>query len=389
RAWARPVLNARKRVVLVVDDSDEGHHPLWTWLASMVEGFNEVRVDDALLGGEEAIPGLDVPLEPAERTALPEKRRWWRLPKDVRIPRRDAESYSSLQKLVHYPHQWALRYAARLAPGRAANIAGDALLYGNLAHRVFEQYFARFPEGRLEAGAREPDDVVARWLARELPALVEREAAVLDEPGMGTSREQVLATIERALHALLRHLEQARIVRVVSEAAHDVPFDARGRTLRLRGSIDLLLTDADGREIVLDVKWGGQDRRGRELAENRALQLATYAYMRARPEEANRWPAQAYFIVTTGNILAPDTRVFPDAVPFPPDEPLTAERIWRRLVRAYDWRMEQLDAGEIEINTDGTEPDERSTAPDDALEVESRPDLYDEFAGLVGWEPGE
>lgn len=389
REWMRPVLNARKRLVLVVHDSDEGHHPLWTRLSSIVEGFREVRVEDALLGGEQAIPGLDVPLEPAERKALPEKRRWWRLPENVPIPRRDTESYSSLHKLVHYPHQWVLRYAARLAPGRASNIAGDALLYGNLAHRVFERYFARFPDGRLPAGTREPDAAVARWLARELPGLVEREAAVLDEPGMGVARDRVLATIERALYALLRHLEQARIVRVVSEAAHDVPFDAAGRTLRLCGSIDLLLTDADGREIVLDVKWGGQDRRGRELAENRALQLATYAYMRARPEEASRWPAQAYFIVTTGDILAPDTHLFPDAVPFPPDEPLTTEQIWRRLVRTYAWRMQQLDRGEIEVNVEGTEPDERSTPPDDALEIESFPDRYDDFAGLVGWEPGE
>src|SRR5690606_25825147 len=127
----------------------------------VAEGFREVRVEDALLGGERAIRGLGVPLEPAERNRLPAKRRWWRLPADVRIRRRDAESYSSLHKLVHYPHQWVLRYAARLAPGRAANIAGDALLYGNLAHRVFERYFARFPEGRLpSSGAREPDDAV-------------------------------------------------------------------------------------------------------------------------------------------------------------------------------------------------------------------------------------
>ena len=389
RAWTRPVLNAKRQLVLVVHESDEGSHPLWTRLSSLAEGFREVRVEDALLGGEGAIPALGVPLEPQARIALPEKRRWWQLPADVRIPRREAESYSSLKKLVDYPHQWVLHYAARLEAGRAANIAEDVLLYGQLAHRVFEQYFARFPDGRIASAPRESDDAVLRWLARELPPLIEREAAVLDEPGMGVVRERVITTIERALPALLRHLEQARIVRVVTEAPHDVPFDVRDRTLQLRGSIDLLLTDAKGREIVLDVKWGGQDYRGKELAGNRALQLATYAYMRSRLDAAHRWPAQAFFIVETCNIVAADDRIFPEAVIFSPQEALQAEEVWRRVVRAYDWRMEQLDRGLIEVNVEGTEADERSIAPEDALRIADRPDRYDDFKSLVGWEIGE
>lgn len=388
RAWTRPVLNARKRLILAVHESDEGRHPLWSRIVSVAEGFNELRVEDALLGGENALAALDVSLEPLEQRALPEKRRWWRLPPEVRIPRRESESYSSLQKLVYSPHEWVLQYAARLAPGRAANIAGDALLYGNLAHRLFEAYFERFPDGRLDEHSAERDADLRQWLARELPALVEREAAVLDEPGMGVTRERVLATIEHALYALLLHFKQAGIVRVISERPHDVPFETGAGTLRLRGSIDLLLEDAHGREIVLDVKWGGAERRGREIAENRALQLAAYAYMRSR-ETGDRWPPQGYFIVTTGDIIASDTRVFPNAIPFPPDEPLTSRQLWERLGRTYDWRMAQLDAGAIEINAAGTEPEPLFEPPEEGLETDAAPNRYDEFASLLGWEPGE
>src|SRR5690606_8386183 len=42
RAWQRPVLNARRQCVLVVHDREEGHHPLWSQLTSVVRGFTEL-----------------------------------------------------------------------------------------------------------------------------------------------------------------------------------------------------------------------------------------------------------------------------------------------------------------------------------------------------------
>src|SRR5690606_14343850 len=354
---------------------------------SIAEGFNEIRLEDALLGGGNALARIGVRLEPLARTALPECRRWWRLPADVRIPRRTTESFSSLTKLVYHPHQWVLRYAARLSAGRAANLTDGPLLYGNLAHRLFEAYFARLPDGRLP-GRPSSDPELGAWLRRTLAEIVEREGAVLNEPGMGVTRERILATIEHAFFALLAHLEEAAIVRVAAETWHDVPFRPDGGDVRLCGAIDLLLEDARGREIVLDVKWGRPDDRGREIAENRALQLATYAYMRSRPEAAGRWPPHAYFIVQTGDIIAADARIFPSARAFEPEAPETAEQVWRRLVRTVDWRLAQLDAGAIEVNAEGTDPDERPTPPEDALAIDAHPDRYDDYAGLTGWGPG-
>jgi len=394
RAWTRPVLNARRRLVLVVHDADTGHHPLWSRLTSIAEGFNEVRLEDALLGGAASLAPLGVSLEPIERRPLPVRRRWWRLPPGVCVPHRSVESFSSLTKLVYHPHQWVLRYAARLSAGRAANLAGDALLYGKLAHRLFEAYFARLPNGEL--AARPANAELARWLGSTLADIVEREGAVLDEPGMGVMRERVLATIEHAFFALLGHLDEAGITRVAAEVWHDVPFAPGSGDTRLCGAVDLLLEDARGREIVLDVKWGGLDRRGREIAENRALQLATYAYMRSHPETAGRWPQHAYFIVQTGDIVAADARIFPSARVFAPDIPETAEQVWRRLIRTYDWRLAQIDAGAIEVNVADTDPDEPATLPEglaappeDALVVDAPPDRYDDYVALTGWEPGE
>ncbi|HEU4617747.1 MAG TPA: hypothetical protein VFV10_06870, partial [Gammaproteobacteria bacterium] len=147
RAWRRPILCARSRAILVVHDRDEGRHPLVIQLESLARGFKETRVEEALLAdGAARISGLGVSTEPLPRKALPAARRWWRLPPASKVPPREQESYSSLQKLLYYPHEWVLGYAGRLRAGRAANLARGNLLYGNLAHRLFETYFEEHPD---------------------------------------------------------------------------------------------------------------------------------------------------------------------------------------------------------------------------------------------------
>lgn len=390
RAWRRPVLNARERLILAIHDRDEGSHPLVGQLLSLVEGFHEIRVEDALLaGGADALAALGVATEPLAPKPLPAARRWWTLPADCRLVPRAAESYTSLQKLIDYPHEWVLKYAAKLEPGRAANLVSAALLRGNLAHRLFEMFFTAHADwAATDAAALEG------WLGATLPRLVEREGALLTEPGMGVTRERVMATLENALQQLLRHFERARIVRVAAEQWHEAPLAVRlpggTRDVTLRGAIDLALTDARGRQIVLDVKWGGEEWRGRELARNRHLQLATYAYLRKQETATRGWPEQAYFIVETGNVLAQDTSVFPDAVPFPPEAGGDGVgELWSRIGASIDWRWSQLAGGAIEVNAAGTQPDARSTPPGETLGPADGPDRFDDFERLTGWEAGE
>ena len=63
-----------------------------------------------------------------------------------------------------------------------------------------------------------------------------------------------------------------------------------------------------------------------------------------------------------------------------------AADLWRRLRVTYRWRWEQLGAGQIEVVTDLTEADERSTPPDTGLAAVSGGDRYDDFIHLTGWE---
>ena len=147
----------------------------------------------------------------------------------------------------------------------------------------------------------------------------------------------------------------------------------------LYGEADLVVVGPEGSEAVLDAKWGSEPYREAEIEAGRHLQLAVYGY--ALGERA--WPSTGYYIVTTGNVVAPDSRFFPQARAVG-DEPV--EAVWRKSLVTRSWRLEQFARGEIEVNADA-QPDAASEPPEGGLESRIEPDRFDEFRWLTGVAP--
>ena len=367
RAWRKPVLHCRRRLLLVAHDEAEGRHPLLARIAAQLHGLPEAHLDEALLHGDaNATRAIGLALVPLPVKMLPGKRRWWRLPRS--IPTREVESYSSLSKACYHPHQWVLDYHAKLRGSRIAGVADGPLLYGNLAHRLFERFFSDNENWRTLS-----EDDVNRWLRDATVDLVEKEGAVLLETGRGVDRQHVETTMADALRRLLRHLREANVVRARSE--HPVERAFTGG--KLQGHVDLLLIAENGAQAVLDAKWGSEKARETEIAKGRHLQLATYGFALGD----NDWPACGYYIVKTGNVLAPDADFFPRARVAADAQGV--EMVWNKSLVTRAWRLEQLAKGEIEVNA-GAAPDDRSEPPADGLDTQVDPDGFDDFVWLTG-----
>ena len=377
RDWLRPVCHARERLILVVHDAERGLHPLWTRIQSLFENLLITEIEPALLGGEKSLTLLDVPTRTLTLKPLPARRRWWLLPADCTVTPREMESYSSLSKLCDYPHQWVLQYAARLRGGRAAQIRDGSRLFGQLGHRLFEEFFRTQEDWRGLA-----DEDALSWVRAQLPLLIEKEGAVLLGAGRGVQNQRVTAALETAIVRLLMHLRSASVEHVAPEAMRDALF--AGRTLT--GTIDMVLTRSNGQRNVLDIKWASESYRRDLLSDNRALQLATYSYLQKNQDETNGWPPGAYFILSTGNILAHDEAYFPHAVASPPRENEGVADLWGRLLRTCDWRWAQLQRNQIEVVTKHTDPDAESSPPEDGLRSITGGDRFDNFIALAGWE---
>jgi hypothetical protein len=307
--------------------------------------------------------------------ALPPATRWWQLPASLDIPRRESESYSSLDAFIHSPYQWLLRYAARIRSGSLATVSDGSRLKGSLAHRLFELYFDSHPGIAAASIALVPD-----WVDEHLPALLRQEGALLLEPGRQAECERFTIQLQESLAALLEHLQQGGVVKVAMELRQEGRF-AGGK---LDGSIDLLATTACGREAVVDIKWGGGRYRREALLEGRYLQLATYARLRLAAG-AHRYPDLSYFIVSDARMLSLDHDYFPKAERIVAETQESPAHYWQRFEHTWHWRRAQFERGLIEVTVTGTEPGEDSTPGEAGLPMPEASDRFNDYAVLTGW----
>lgn len=141
----------------------------------------------------------------------------------------------------------------------------------------------------------------------------------------------------------------------------------------------------------MDLKFGSRDRREKELRENRALQLAIYAWLRRDPEGVD-WPATAFYILRTQTWMTAHAAAWPGATVVARNGAHPDAVCWTAFLDVCRWRRDQLRDGWIEVVVPGTDD---LAEPDDAPPVspphpEWVPDLRkampDEYDALTGWE---
>jgi hypothetical protein len=374
-SWLRPLLAAKSRLVLVLHDNSESHHPVFDQIVAVAEGWAEERVD-RLMRNPQLLPLANQlpPTRGIARQEIPWRTRWWQLPAGVEFPRRRSESFTSLEKFLYGPHQWVLNYQARIRPGALDEVAEGSMLKGLLTHDLFERFFKAHPDiAAIEA-------VAARSWAREhILRLIEQRGAVLFMPGRQSERAYYIDMAVRALTKLVEHLQSAKVVSVEMERNIDGQFVGGA----MNGSIDLMATKADGQCAVVDIKWGGLGYRRDSLQESNYLQLGLYAQLAHHAQK--RWPALGYYIIRDSRLLMLNDDFFPEASIIQPDNGESQLEFWQRVVATWKWRRQQIERGLIEVPISDTEPDDDSTPDGQGLEMPETFDRFDDYTVLTGW----
>jgi ATP-dependent helicase/nuclease subunit B len=374
-SWLRPILAASKRLVLVLHDNADSHHPIIDQIISVAQGWVEVRIDKAMSEpGVLQIPDNLPNTRSMAEQSLPSKNRWWRLPEGVKVPERNEESFSSLEKFLYAPHRWVLHYGARIRPGTLEALDDGPLLRGNLTHELFELFFNVHSDiATINSNEAE------QWAKQQIITLIEQKGAVLLTPGRQAEKDDFVSTLTNALKVLIGHLQDADVVSVIME----MPCEGHFVGGRLRGSIDLVATKATGETAVIDFKWGGYKYRREMLVESNYLQLAVYAQL--IQQNIGVWPTLGYFIVSEARMLVLETDFFPNATIEHPKNGESVLEFWQRAEKTWEWRRAQLDMGVIEVPVTGTEPDEASSPGEYGLAMQKTYDNFDDFTVLTGW----
>jgi hypothetical protein len=383
RLWfrKRPIRFAQKRLLLVVPQRVLGEptisHPL---LGDLEAAFGDLspirwRMEDgkSIPGFEGKVPELaELPRRPLHRPqpfAQVGLQDW--------LNQRRGESFTSLESLFYYPYQWAFRYQLRLRKSSILSVVPDETLMGKLAHRMFELLFqhpvADWDQNRLE-----------RWIEEQFPDLLAREGAVLLLYGREPERISFLNRLKFSAWSLITLLQANNWSVESSEKELEGTFGQ----VPMRGIADLILTR--GQECaILDLKWRGLRRRSEMIRNEEDLQLILYSLLHTQePAGAHT----AYFIIRDGRMIARDNAAFQEVQSIQPDadRKTVNQGILQRMLATYRWRMEQMEAGKIEIRCTETLEDLEDIYVDEGLpwqellEMRANDSFYDDYRTLIG-----
>ncbi len=331
RRWRRPLDQASERLLLVCPEKDrEGEelhpHPVWDELVSRVDSERKRRVvaEQALL--RTSMADL-VAKRPRTLLAVPSLHAKWTVPAD-RVRRREKESPTSVEKLLQCPFQWLLQYVAKLrAPGSDQVDEGTSpRLLGELLHNIMNRLFEG--GGRAPAAAAVEAGLI---FDREGPRLV----AALFLPGSDAQRERVRRAATETARTLYGLMAAGKLK--VLAAEQDRVGTAFGT--EFGGRVDLVLGEPPR---ILDLKWGGANRKRDALKTGTAIQLAAYAFLERAPDGS--FPPVGYFVMDAQRLLTTDPTAFPGAERV---EGLSPEETWGVLQRSYDEAWKIMSEGEV------------------------------------------
>ena len=375
----KPIYAAKERLVLVLHASDSGHHPLWDQFCSCLENWQEISAESGVLDMAPIKVFNNLSTQPVAYQPLETVSRWWTLSSGDTLAKREQESYSSLESFIYSPYQWVLHYKARLMVGTLQSLSDGKVLKGNLVHRLYQHFFNENPA--LLTEEKYDQKRINEWFDKAMPCLLTEEGAVLLQPGRLIEKEQFIATARKSLLELIRQLHAANIVKVDMELKQDALFFGG----KLCSFIDMNVTNAEGLEAVIDIKWGGSRYRKASLKAHTHLQLVTYAYVRRENKTPKKWSAVAYFIIDGSALLAQNADYFPEALVIQPDTEDNLAVIWQKVKKTWDWRRAQLDKGRIEVTVSGTQADANSDPGEEALSLPETSDGFNDYRVLTGW----
>lgn len=279
-AWERAILNAREMVLLVaggLDCEDEDHaHPLAHRIKPAFDKVGtRVRLEAGLVSPELTLAGATIGRQAIAPRDLPTTRFSWPTPDGFAARLEEiSESATSLEGLFSCQMMWALRHVARLRSGRVRSIPDANQLLGNLAHAIAREIF--------QPGDPPVPDAAARMSRDLLEGRIDQLAAPLRHPELAEELNFARRRLPTAMAALARCLTDNQLRVDATEQQVSGTFES---LLSLRGAVDLVARDRDGRAVIVDLKWTRSERtRIDELASGGAVQLATYGALISGPE---------------------------------------------------------------------------------------------------------
>jgi hypothetical protein len=231
----------------------------------------------------------------------------------------------------------------------------------------------------LDDALNRSESSVSEWFDKNFSLVIEAEGAVLNMHGRRSDLEDFRYKAKRSLSNLLTQLKAAGIVRVQSELELSGNFPGGA----IHGYADLVLTSREGKQAIVDMKWGSRPKYYEKLLSNSHLQLGIYAELLR--QETQAWPDVAYYILSEAKLFAQNDYYFPNTSVVNKKIDESTAQLWERFKSTYQWRKSLLTDGAIEVVLEGLEETDESVHPETGLKPEILNQNYNEYLSLAGW----
>lgn len=233
-------------------------------------------------------------------------------------------SATELADRLGCPVKWMFEHAAHLYSSPIARLPKDATLLGNFGHSILA---AVFGSGGDLPSTEEAIAQVERLFDESLP----RNAAPLAQPWAIVQKTRLREELKNSTRVLVEALRSAGFRIISMEKQIVAELDGRPCI----AYIDCLTENQSGAELVIDFKFYGEKKYRSLLSDGRAVQLATYAAMRAAEKNNTKMPFVAYLILSSGILLIPQVDAPPglQRVQHLKDAP-PIRVVWQRFITA-------------------------------------------------------
>ena len=379
--WQRknPILKVNKQLVLVIPEWVEGSvahaHPLFGDLAATFEDLASVtwtidQEETSAFWGK----FLEAPQwNSIERRHLGQPAPFIRINESHQLTAREVESLTSLEDLFYYPYQWVFKHAIKLRKSTILSVVKENTLMGNLAHRFFEQLFNQdirdWDKGQVDA-----------WIDKEAPGLLKKEGAIFLLYGREPEKVAFIKKVKYAAWNLVHLIQQNGWEVEATESRLEGPF----QKIAVRGRADLVLKRGE-EKTILDLKWRGATRRERMIKNEEDLQLVLYSKL---IDDPTQWAHTAYYVMDRARLIARNTAAFQEITPVVPDSDHAAvnQNIFEKMGLTYSWRLQQLEAGQIEVRCERTYGDLEDHYGEELLpllEMKDKDAPFDDYRTLI------
>lgn len=379
--WQRknPILKVKERLILVIPELVEGSvahaHPLFgdlaatfTDLASICWSVDEDEPEILLDRFFQRPQMVQITARALGRPAP-----FITLGENYRLEQREQESLTSLEDLFYYPYQWVFKHKIKLRKSTILSVVKENTLMGNLAHRFFE---ILFEEDILNWNKEQ----VEAWIDKEAEPLLQKEGAIFLLYGREPEKVAFIKKVKYAAWNLIYLIQENGWEVAATEDRLEGTFEA----IKVRGRADLVLKRGEERAIV-DLKWRGAVRRERMIKNEEDLQLVLYANLIPSP---SKWAHTAYYVMDRARLIARNTMAFQEINPVSPgaDHEAINQHIYDNMTRTFQWRIQQIQNGKIEVRCEQTSADLEEEYGADLmplLEMKNQDAPFDDYRTLI------